>query len=568
MKSYLIGLFILVHLLFSCGTVSTRLTFSDTVDEKYIELFHEGIRNKQKNQLENAIKIFESCTTMHPKDDAAFFALASVYETLNKKQAAITALENASKLDPANNYYLEQLAALLEQVGDYPKAIENYKKLAKLSPNNAEYYFSLGDCYIKTNRYKEAFETLTKIERVVGVSAAVTVEKFKLLRAQKQDDKAEKLLVEAYKNNSFDPTILANLIDFYFEKKKTEEAFQLLKQLSISDPENGNVHLTLAQLYLQKNDKVNCYKELVLVFDNLDVELDTKTQLVMYFIENQSKLDNEVVELTKKLVSLYSNEAKTHTLLGDVYMKLGKEAEALSSFQNAIRLDPSKAGIWQQVLVMEYQKQDFETLYKDGKNAISYFPLEADFFLLTGTAANQLNLFKEAIEVLQVGKEIVVKNPGLKAEFFALIGQSYFKLKQLKEGQEYFEKALDLSPNNHLNLNNYAYYLANEKLALDKAERMILQVLEQLPNDYHYLDTYGWVLFQKGDYSKSLEYFTKAIDRNGSEPLIIEHLGDVHAKLGKIESAVLFWKKAVEKGGKNKVLEQKIEKKMYYDPVH
>ena len=409
---------------------------------------------------------------------------------------------------------------------------------------------------------------MTKIERIVGVSAAVTVEKFKLLRAQKQDDKAEKLLVEAYQKNLTDPTILANLIDFYFEKKKTEEAFQLLKQLSISDPENGNVHLTLAQLYLQKNDKVNCYKELVLVFDNLDVELDTKTQLLMYFIENQSKLDNEVVELTKKLVSLYSNEAKTHTLLGDVYMKLGKEEEALVCFQQAIRLDPSKAGIWQQVLVMEYQKQDFENLYKDGKNAISYFPLEADFFLLTGTAANQLNLYKEAIEVLQVGKEIVVKNPGLKAEFFALIGQSYFKLKQLKEGQEYFEKALDLSPNNHLNLNNYAYYLANEKLALDKAERMILQVLEQLPNDYHYLDTYGWVLFQKGEYSKSLEYFTKAIDKNGSEPLIIEHLGDVHAKLGKIESAVLFWKKAVEKGGKNKVLEQKIEKKTYYDPVH
>ena len=397
MKSSLIGLFIVVHLLFSCGTVSTRLTTSDTVDERYIELFHEGIRNKQKNQLENASKIFESCTTMHPKDDAAFFALASVYEKLNKKQAAIISLENASKIDPANNYYLEQIAALTEQVGDYPKAIESYNKLAKLSPNNAEYYFSLGDCYIKTNRYKEAFETLTKIERIVGVSAAVTVEKFKLLRAQKQDDKAEKLLVEAYQKNLADPTILANLIDFYFEKKKTEEAFQLLKQLSISDPENGNVHLTLAQLYLQKNDKVNCYKELVFVFDNLDVELDTKTQLIMYFVENQSKLDGEVVELTKKLVSLYSNEAKTHTLLGDVYMKLGKEEDALVCFQQAIRLDPSKAGIWQQVLVMEYQKQDFESLYKDGKNAITYFPLEADFFLLTGTAANQLSLYKEEI---------------------------------------------------------------------------------------------------------------------------------------------------------------------------
>jgi tetratricopeptide (TPR) repeat protein len=568
MKSLLIAIFIVVHLLFSCGMVPNRLSSKQTVDDKYIELFHEGIRYKQKNQLENAIKIFESCTTLHPNDDAAFFALASVYEKLNKKQSSVSALEQASKLDPSNQYYIEQLASSLEQIGDYSKAAENYKKLVKISPNNVEYYFSLGDCYIKLKSYKEAFETLSKIEKVIGGSAAVTVEKFKLLRAQKKDDSAEKLLVEEYQKNPGDPTILANLIDYYFEKKKTEEAFQLLKQLSISDPDNGNVHLTLAQLYLQKNDKINCYKELVLVFDNMDIELDTKTQLIMYFIENQSKLDNEVVDLSKKLATMYPKEAKTHTLLGDVYMKLGKENEALVSFQNAIRLDPSKPSIWQQVLVMEYQKQDFESLYRDGKNAITYFPLEADFFLLTGTAANQLNFFKEAIEVLQVGKEIVVKNPGLKAEFFALIGQSYFKLKQLKEGQEFFEKALDLSPNNHLNLNNYAYYLANEKLALDKAERMILQVLEQLPNDYHYLDTYGWILFQKGEFTKSLEYFTRAIDKNGSEPLIIEHLGDAHAKLGKIESAVLFWKKAVEKGGKNKVLEQKIEKKTYYDPVH
>jgi tetratricopeptide (TPR) repeat protein len=568
MKSSLIVLFVVCNLLVSCGSISPGLTTKETVDTKYIELFHEGLRFKQKNQLENALKIFESCILLQPNDDAAYFALASVAVKLNKNQSAIKALEHASKLDPSNLYYAEHLAEMLEQAGDYPKAIEQYKKLSKLFPSNANYYFSLGDCYIKLNRYKEAFEALTKIERVIGVSAAVTVEKFKLLRAQKKDDAAEKLLVEEYQKNPSDPTILVNLIDFYFEKKKIEEAFQLLKQLSISDPENGNVHLTLAQFYLQKNDKINCYKELKLVFDNLEVELDTKTQLIMYFIENQSKIDNEVVDLTKKLVSIYPNEAKSHTLLGDVYMKIDKEVDALISFQNAVRLDPSKPSIWQQVLIMEYQKQDFESLYKDGKNAISYFPLEANFFLLTGTAANQLNLFKEAIEVLQIGKEIVVKNPSLKAEFFALIGQSYFKLKQLKEGQEFFEKALDLNPNNQLNLNNYAYYLANEKLALDKAERMILQVLEQFPNDYHYLDTYGWILFQKGEYNKSLEYFTKAIDKNGSEPLIIEHLGDVHAKLGKIESAVLFWKKAVEKGAKNKVLDQKIEKKTYYDPVH
>lgn len=118
-----------------------------------------------------------------------------------------------------------------------------------------------------------------------------------------------------------------------------------------------------------------------------------------------------------------------------------------------------------------------------------------------------------------------------------------------------------------MNLNNYAYYLAVEKTDLDKAEKYILQVLEVNPKDYHFLDTYGWVLFQKGDFQKALETFEKAITSNPKEPLINEHLGDCYYKVGKQKEAIDYWKKALELGSKNLNLPKKIEKKSYYDPA-
>jgi tetratricopeptide (TPR) repeat protein len=117
-----------------------------------------------------------------------------------------------------------------------------------------------------------------------------------------------------------------------------------------------------------------------------------------------------------------------------------------------------------------------------------------------------------------------------------------------------------------LNLNNYAYYLAIEKINLDKAEKYIKEVLEANPTDYHFLDTYGWVLFQKGDFPKAVELFEKAIGSNPNEPLINEHLGDCYYKIGRIEDALKYWKKAYEFGSKNLTLPKKIEKKIYYDP--
>ena len=58
------------------------------------------------------------------------------------------------------------------------------------------------------------------------------------------------------------------------------------------------------------------------------------------------------------------------------------------------------------------------------------------------------------------------------------------------------------------------------------------------------------------------------LNSNTNNKLIHEHLGDVSFKLNKIAEDVEYWKKAKELGASNKNLDQKIEKKIYYEPEY
>jgi tetratricopeptide (TPR) repeat protein len=561
------SLIVLFLVVFACGETKELVRLNDKEQTRYSEMFHEGVRYKQKKQFQNAIHVFEACTQLNQFDDAPYFALSEIYTLTGQKEKAIEALQKAFEIDPKNQWYKEELTYKFHNIENYKEAIKGYIGLLKDNPQNAEWLIALSECYFKNNQMKKSFQTIEKIEQLIGSTPEIIIEKYRLLYFQKKFSQGEKLIQDGLKVFPDNPDLLAILVDFYFDSKQDKKALQLLFRLSEVDPTNGNVHIMLAQHYLQHNDLPNTYKELKMAFVCPEIPLENKTRFTMYFFDTQSKLDKNVIELGQILTEQYPKDAKVHTLLGDLYMKNDNEVLALASFKQAIELDPSKYSIWEQVMVMEYEFQQYENLYKDGSKAVELFPSYGKLYLLAGTAANQIKKYQEAIDLLVVGKDLIVNNPELKAEFHAQIGQAYFKLKKIGDAKQHYEDAISLAPDNKLNLNNYAYYLAVEKTDLDKAEKFIKEVLATSPNDYHFLDTYGWVLFQKGEFKKALETFEKAVAANPSEALINEHLGDCFYKEGKTEDAVKYWKKAFELGSKNSSLPKKIEKKHYYDPA-
>ena len=108
-----------------------------------------------------------------------------------------------------------------------------------------------------------------------------------------------------------------------------------------------------------------------------------------------------------------------------------------------------------------------------------------------------------------------------------------------------YDSSLVYNPNNINTLNNYAYYLSVERTNLDKAEEMSFITVKAEPENATYLDTYAWILFEKGRYTEARIYIEQAMKNGGdSSQVIVEHCGDIYFKLGDKDKALEYWKKA------------------------
>ncbi|MBI2257871.1 MAG: tetratricopeptide repeat protein [Flavobacteriia bacterium] len=567
-------LFSIIFLLFSCSTSKgTKPTTSSTPiqqksDFSYIEKTHKAMRHRLLGQLQESIKAYEECLSINPKDDAVYYALSGLYLQNQQLQKSSFAIEQATKLDPKNKWYLQELAYMQYDRGLYKEATKSFKKLIDLDDRNVEWLFSYTDCLIKQNDISSALKILDKLENELGKTPELSIEKFKMYRSIRQDEKAVNELTTALLEFPNDIQLLANLVDYYFEKKQDQNAFDYLILLAQNDPENGNAHLALAQYYDRKGNKSNSYSELKKAFVCEDIAIDTKLKIILSMYDLQFKLDAEMFDLINILVDKNPNNSKVFTIRGDFYMKEQKNEEALSDYKKALDFDQSKYIIWEQVLIMLYQKQDYTSLYETSKNALIYFPVMPKIYYFYSVASNQLKFYQETVDKIDAGIELLANDPSLKAEMLALKGDAYFGLKNIKDAKSSYEEALIIENQNILLKNNYAYRLALANEDLEKAENLIKSVLNKNPNESHFIDTYGWVLFQQKKYQDAQIQFEKALELKANDKHLIEHYGDVLFKLGKTSEAVQQWIKAKEMGSTNLKLEEKIKNKTYYDPIY
>jgi Flp pilus assembly protein TadD len=108
------------------------------------------------------------------------------------------------------------------------------------------------------------------------------------------------------------------------------------------------------------------------------------------------------------------------------------------------------------------------------------------------------------------------------------------------------QKAIALNPENAAALNYLGYTWAEQGAQLDEAENLIRRALKIEPNDGFYVDSLGWVYYQRGDYVKAIEHLERAVELVGDDPTIIEHLGDAYGKAGRAKDAVHTYTQALE----------------------
>jgi len=306
------------------------------------------------------------------------------------------------------------------------------------------------------------------------------------------------------------------------------------------------------------------FNEIKLAFANQNFAIDEKIKMLLSFYtlsENDTVLKKKGYELLKILTEANPDDAKTYSVYADFLYRDKKLKEAKEQYLKVIALDSSKYIVWEQLLNIDGELENYESLEKISTTTIELFPNQPLPYLYKGISKTTLKKYDEAIDALKKGKEYAINNKLLLAEFYSRLGSVYNDTKDFTASEIAFDKCIELDSKNASALNNFCYYLSLRNDKLDKAAELAKKANNLSPNTPAYEDTYGWVLYKQKDYAEAKKWLEKAIEKSNNDPVIFEHYGDILYKLGETEKAYKYWLKAKEKGQGSEFLERKIKEK-------
>lgn len=527
-------------------------------------IFVDATREKILGNYGVAMQMFQQCLEIDPGNATVQYEIARIHTQAGNYNNALPYAKRATELDPSNIWFADFLGQLYAELGQFDKSIIVFEEIIERHPESYDYYFSLGNLYVAQGEYDEALKIYDKLEKRVGINEELILQR--QLVYLEQGDFEEAL-------SEMDKLILAqpNQLQYYgmkaeiLEKSgKEDEAIAMYKEMLETDPNNGLVLVSLYEIYMNRGNKTEADKYLAQAFASPELNIDVKINILLNYMTGSdfNKNKAQLMELVHNLELAHPLDAKTYAVQGDLYFNFGEYETSRKAFRKAVKIDPNKSPIWQQIVTIDSQLSDFEAMKKDSETAMELFPQQPIFYLFNGVALLQNGENEEAIVILNTGKNLVVDNNGALAQFYASLGDAYHEVGNHKKSDDSYGKALQYDPNNVVVLNNYAYYLSLRKDKLVEAEKMAKKANSLSPNQATFQDTYAWVLYCRENYQNALFWIEEALKYGGdTDPVVHEHHGDILLKVNRPDDAVKAWQRALELGGDAEILNQKIELK-------
>lgn len=533
------------------------------LDTRFQEKFFEAQKFKAKGEVEKAYKSFQECLQFEPNEPSVHYELARIdkYILLNSTSAQ-SHIKKCIEANPKNAWYQRLQAELYMDMGKYDLAAKTFEIVYNLNPDDQNALYDQANAHVAAGQLEKAAEVYDVIEKNSGVYEELSFQKHQIYMELDDKEKAAKELEKLAEANPSEARYWGLVAQFYQTIGEKEKSKIALDKMVIADPENGQVHYQLSEYYAAAGDDKKSFDELKKAFQTTDVTIDQKIAVLMRFYqasEMNASLIPEAYELIDITVAVHPKEAKAHSIQGDFYYRDRNDEKALSSFKKAISLDETKLLLWEQTLSLEMELDKSKDLIKDGERALELFPNSPLLYLYTGFGYEKELQYENAIEKWNMGKELVIENPSLLAQFYTSLGAGYHKVKNYTKSDEVFEKALIINPIDPLVLNNYAYYLSIRKTKLEKAVQLSKQANDIQPNVPTFQDTYAWALFQSGRFDEALIWIERAVG-NDTKPNgeLLEHYGDILYKTGRTKEALEQWKKAAALGGASEKINTKI----------
>lgn len=555
--------FCLAGIFFSCGSVrkstnpSSINALSKEADplsfeerRKFDYFFLEAVRLKEKGELDAAFDMYSHCLAIHPESAVVLYELAKYYMYLGQSEKGEEALVKSVKIEPGNYWYKETLASYYRGKGENEKAIEVIEDMVAQFPSRLEPLMGLVDLYSRTQNYQQVIHTLNRLELLDGKSEQISMEKFRMYLAMDSTEQAFAEIENLAAEYPYDMRYRTMLGDVYMENGKEEEAYATFQQVLTQEPGYAPAMLSMASYY-EKQGLDSLYRvQLDSVLLNQKVESSTKLNIMRQLImksERSDKDSTQIIGLFNSMLAQEQENADVAMLAAQYLLTKRMNEEAKPVLNQVLEIDPENKPARLQLLSFAISKEDLDEVIRLCAPAVEYMPDALEFYYYWGVAHYQKDQVDEAMAVFEKGVRQVgpESDKDMVSDFYSILGDIYHTKKMNVEAYAAYDSALVYKPDNIGALNNYAYYLSVERKNLDKAEEMSYRTVKAEPTNGTYLDTYAWILFEKGKYAEARIYIDQAMQNGGdASSVVVEHCGDIYYKSGEVEKAVEYWLQA------------------------
>ena len=409
------------------------------VTDEFQEQFFEALKQKGIENYEKAILALEECQRLEPNNPVVYFEMARNYSELENYDRAIANLEKAHQLAPKREDVLDQLYKTYTRAKQYDNAIET---LLKLLSFDEDYKEKLANIYLLNRQFDEALQTIDELDEQEGPSTY----RNKLRRqiyARTGDTAAQiENLEQGIANNPENEQNYLNLIYIYSDMGDDEQAYNTALQLLEANPGSTLVHLALYKFHLEREEPEEAVNSMKIVFESEEIDAESKFKVLndfLIFVDNNPEYEEDLMQVSKML-SERENAPKLYSQLGQYYMKRGELEDALNFFKAGLAENTEDFQLVKNTIFLQLELEKYKEARDLSKEMLEVFPAQPVLFLLQGIALNQLEEYREAIEILTFGLDYLIDNPRMEIDFYTQLKMAYKELGEEEKSAEFSRK--------------------------------------------------------------------------------------------------------------------------------
>jgi tetratricopeptide (TPR) repeat protein len=437
----------------------------------------------------------------------------------------------------------DRWAALMVQTNDIAGAQKLLAEVLEKNPRDNDALILRGNLALQQKDPKAAIVDLRAVLRDQPNAVGVMRSLARAHMANGEPALAEETMRRAVEANPKDLSARFDLAELLAETGKGEQAKPVIDELVKAQPEN------LAALNLQ-------FRVAAGVGDNVTakssadaiVALQPNSGLGYYYqgvVAQSAKHLDEAVHLYSLSLDKQPDATEPLQALALLLVSMNRTPEALKHLDEAAARNPARgvaANVKGEILLAAKQPQDAEAAFKA---AIEREPKWWHPYRGLAIAEGMEKDPARQVATLQDGISKVPQPEALQLD----LAQVYEAQGNVDGAIKLYETTLSGDPHSDLAANNLAMLLATQRKdrpSLDRAKDLSQRF--SASKSAAFLDTYGWVLYKRGESTAAVAVLQTVLSQSPDSPVSLYHLGMAQASAGQTDAARNNLSRALKSG--------------------